>query len=86
MDQFFELGAIEEPVLQGAQFTNETRVPAMSDRAEVLGIELREKRITVVQTWIMYAEMRFENATAVADRFKPLARRPASTVVSSQVA
>jgi hypothetical protein len=58
----------------------------VADRAEVLGIELREKRITIVQIWIMRAEARFEKLATITDRFEPLARALAATVVSSQIA
>ena len=42
----------------------------MADRAEVLGIELWEKRIAVVQAWIMRAETRFENLATITDFFE----------------
>jgi hypothetical protein len=58
----------------------------VSDRAEVLGIKLREKRITVVQAWIMRAEARFEKLATITDRFEPPTRALAATIVSSQIA
>jgi uncharacterized small protein (DUF1192 family) len=54
------------------QLTNESGVTAVTDRAEVLGIKLREKRIAVVQVWIMRAEARFENLATITDCFEPL--------------
>jgi len=41
----------------------------VADRAEVLGIKLREKRITIVKIWIMRAEPGFENFPTIIDRF-----------------
>jgi hypothetical protein len=58
----------------------------VADRAEVLGIKLRKKRITIVQIWIMCAEARFENLTTITDRFEPPARGFAMAVVSSKIA
>jgi len=58
----------------------------VTDRAEVLGIELREKRIAIVQVWIMRAEARFENLATITDRFESPARGLAVTVVSAQIA
>ena len=58
----------------------------MADRAEVLGIELREKRITIVQARIMRAEACFEKLATITDRFKAPARALAATVVASQIA
>jgi hypothetical protein len=58
----------------------------VADRAKVLGIELREKRITIVQAWIMRAKTRFENLATITDRFESLACRLAATVVSAQIA
>ena len=58
----------------------------MADRAEVLGIKLREKGITIVQVWIMRAEARFENLATITDRLEPSTRGLAVTVVSSQIA
>jgi hypothetical protein len=58
----------------------------VADRAEVLGIELREKRLTVVQVWIMRAEARFENLTTITDFFESLPCGLAVTVVSAQIA
>jgi hypothetical protein len=72
--------------LQGPQFTNEARVPAVADCAEVLRVELREKRITFVEIWIMCTQMRFENVTTMANGFEPLARDVTTTVVPSQIA
>src|SRR5216110_1276959 len=40
--QLVELGAIVEAILQRTQLAHKTRVPAVTDRAEVLGIELGE--------------------------------------------
>src|SRR5438552_14976169 len=57
----------------------------MADLAEVLGIKLREKRITVVQVWIMRAEARFEKLATITDRFEPPAGGLAVTVISSQI-
>ena len=57
----------------------------MADGAEVLGIKLREKRITIVQVWIMRAEARFENLATITDRFEAPPRGLAVTVVSSQI-
>jgi hypothetical protein len=71
--------------LQRAQFAHETRITSVADRPEVLGIELREKRIAVVQVWIMRAEACFEKLTTITDRFESLARGLAVTVVSSQI-
>jgi hypothetical protein len=72
--------------LQRPQLTDEAGVTAVADRAEVLGIKLREKRIAVVQVWIMRAEARFENLATITHRFEPPARGFAATVVSSQIA
>ena len=58
----------------------------MADRAEVLGIKLREKGITIVQVWIMRAEAGFENLTTITDCFDSLPGGLAMTVVSSQIA
>jgi len=58
--------------LQRPEFTNEPGVAAVADRAEILGIKLREKRITIVQAWIMRAETRFENLATITDCFEPL--------------
>jgi len=58
----------------------------VTDRAEVLGIKLREKRVTIVQVWIMRAEARFENLATIADRFESPARGLAVTIVSKQIA
>jgi len=58
----------------------------VTDRAEVLGIKLREKRFTIVQVWIMRAEARFENLATITDRFESPARGLAMTIVSSQIA
>jgi len=69
--------------LQRSQLTNEARVTAVTDRAEVLGIKLREKRITIVQAWIMRAEARFENLATITDFFKSRSRGFAATGVSS---
>jgi hypothetical protein len=72
--------------LQRPQLTSEARITAVTDRAEVLEIELREKRIAVVEAWIMRAEARFENLTTTTDFFKSPARGFAATVVPSQIA
>jgi len=58
----------------------------VADRAEVLRIELREKRIAIVQVWIMRAEARFENLTTITYCFESPARGLAVTVVSAQIA
>jgi hypothetical protein len=58
----------------------------VADRTEVLRIELREKRIAIVQVWIMRAEARFEKLATITDRFEPPARALTATVVSSQIA
>jgi len=72
--------------LQRSQLTNEARVTAVTDRAEVLGIKLREERITIVQVWIMRAEARFENLATTTHCFESPARGLAVTIVSSQIA
>jgi len=72
--------------LQNPQLTNEARVTAVADRAEVLGIKLREKRITIVKVWIVRAEARFENLTAITDHFESPAHDLAVTIVPSQIA
>jgi len=72
--------------LQRPQLTNKTRVTAVTDRGEVLGIKLREKRIANVEVWIMRAETRFENLATITYCFESLARRFAATIVSSQIA
>jgi hypothetical protein len=46
--------------LQRAQFTDEARVTTMANRAEVLGIELSEKRIAIVEVWVVRAQARFK--------------------------
>jgi len=58
----------------------------MADGVEVLRIKFREKRITVVQGWIMSAEACFENLATITDQFEPPARQLAVTIVSSQIA
>jgi hypothetical protein len=58
----------------------------VADRAEVLGIELREKRIAIVQVWIMRSETGFEKLATITDCFESLACRLAATVVSAQIA
>jgi hypothetical protein len=58
----------------------------VADGAEVLGIKLREKRITIVQVWIMRAKARFENLATIADCFEPLTRGFAVAVVPPQIA
>jgi len=72
--------------LQRPQLTNKARVTAVADRAEVLGIKLWEERITIVQVWVMRAQPRFENLTAIKDRFQSPPRGLGVTVVSSQIA
>jgi len=58
----------------------------MADGAEVLGIKLREKRITNVQVGIMRAQASLEDLATVTDRFESFARGLAATVVSPQIA
>jgi hypothetical protein len=72
--------------LERPQFTKKPSVAAVTDRAEVLGIKLREKRITIVQVWIMRAEARFQNLATITYCFESLARSLAATVVSAQIA
>jgi len=52
----------------------------VADLAEVLGIKLREKRITIVQVWIMRPETRFENLATITDRFEAPRRRRADSL------
>src|SRR5512133_2837916 len=73
-------------MLQRPQLTNEAGVAAVANRAEVLRIKLREKRITIVQAWIMHAETRFESLATITYSFKSLACGLAATVVSPQTA
>jgi transcriptional regulator of nitric oxide reductase len=54
-EQLLELGAVVQPILQRPQLTNQACVASVADRAEVLGIKLRKKRITIVQVRIMPA-------------------------------
>jgi len=72
--------------LQRPQFTKKPSVAAVPDRSEVLRIKLREKRIAILQIWIMRAEARFQNLATITYCFEPLARGVAATVVSAQIA
>jgi len=72
--------------LERPQFTKKPSVAAVTDRAEVLGIKLGEKRITIVQVWIMRSEARFEHLATITYCFEPLARGVAATIVAAQIA
>jgi hypothetical protein len=69
-----------------AQVTQEMRVTAMTDRAEVLQIELREERIAIPQVRIVRAQARLKNLAAFADQLKTLERSFPVTIISSQIA
>jgi hypothetical protein len=58
----------------------------VTDRAEVFGIKLWEKRIAIVQVWIMRAETGFEKLATITYCFEFLACRLAATVVTAQIA
>jgi hypothetical protein len=62
------------------------RVTAMTDRAEVLQVELREERIAISQVRIVRAQARLKNLAAFADQLKTLERSFPMTIISSQVA
>jgi hypothetical protein len=72
--------------LQRSQLSNQAGVAAVANCAKVLGIKLWEKRITILQVWIMRPEARFENLATITNRFEPPARGLAMAVVSSQIA
>jgi hypothetical protein len=61
-------------------------VTAMTDRAEVLQIELREERIAIPQVRIVRAQARLKNLAAFADQLKTLERSFPMTIISSQIA
>ena len=72
--------------MQGTHVTQKMRVTAMTDRAEVLQIELREERIAIPQVRIVRAQARLKNLAAFADQLKTLERSFPMTIISSQIA
>src|SRR5438067_9149693 len=85
-NQFFELGAIVELVLQRAQVAQQASVTPVADRDEILRIKLRKERIAIAQMRVVRAQARFKNLPALADHFETPACRFAVAIVSSQVA
>src|SRR5262249_2176462 len=81
-----ELGTVVQAILQRAQFTDEARVTTMTDRSKVLAIELREKRIAIVQVRVVRAQARFEKLATFAYCLKPLPFRVGVAIISSQIA
>jgi len=72
--------------LQRTQLTHETRITAVADRDEIFAVKLGEKRIAIVQIWIVRTQTRFKKLAALADCLESLARGLAVAIVSSQIA
>ena len=57
----------------------------MTNRSKVLAIELREKRIAIVQVGVVRAQARFERLATFAYCFDPSPCRSGVAIVSSQI-
>lgn len=71
--------------MEGVEFAQNTRVPTVLNRREIVGVEFREERIGDSQVWKMDPQMFFENVASSANGLETFARRVAAAVVSSQI-
>src|SRR6478735_10790518 len=72
-------------MLQSGKLAQNPAVTSMTDRAEIVAIIIREKRIASSQRRVVNTKVLFEHCTASANRMEPIASCSAAAVIPAQI-